>query len=98
MVRTRRSTTVIVPRILRSWLGLSINVGGLYFGYMGMLSVFCTNAINILAGINGIEAGQSLVIAVSLLIHNWIQVDRHGSGRMFREEGLHVGLVANCFE
>lgn len=26
--------------------------------YMGMLAVFCTNAINIYAGINGLEAGQ----------------------------------------
>lgn len=41
-----------------------------------MLAVFCTNAINILAGINGIEAGQSLVIAVSLAIINIIQISR----------------------
>lgn len=26
--------------------------------YMGMLAVFCTNAVNIYAGINGLEAGQ----------------------------------------
>lgn len=25
---------------------------------MGLLAVFCTNAINIYAGINGLEAGQ----------------------------------------
>lgn len=81
---------------------------------MGMLAVFCTNAINILAGINGVrffgtimrlsrlylelfpsvvppvhslaqlevlcvrvlqvEAGQSLVIAISILINNVIQL------------------------
>lgn len=29
-----------------------------YMVYMGMLAVFCTNAINIYAGINGLEAGQ----------------------------------------
>ena len=40
---------------------------------MGMLAVFCTNAINILAGINGVEAGQSLVIAISILINNILQ-------------------------
>lgn len=38
--------------------------------YMGMLAVFCTNAINILAGINGLEAGQSLVIAASIIAFN----------------------------
>lgn len=42
---------------------------------MGMLAVFCTNAINILAGINGVEAGQSFVIAISILIHNIIELN-----------------------
>lgn len=41
---------------------------------MGMLAVFCTNAINILSGINGVEAGQSLIIAVSILIFNLIEL------------------------
>ncbi len=41
---------------------------------MGMLAVFCTNAINILAGINGVEAGQSLVIALSILAFNLTQL------------------------
>merc|ERR1719394_741120 len=35
-----------------------------------MLAVFCTNAINILAGINGLEVGQSVIIASSLIIFN----------------------------
>lgn len=39
-----------------------------------MLAVFCTNAINILAGINGLEVGQSIVIAVSIVIFNIIQI------------------------
>lgn len=42
---------------------------------MGMLAVFCTNAINILAGINGIEAGQSLVIAASIIIFNMVELN-----------------------
>lgn len=37
---------------------------------MALLSIFSTNAINIYAGINGCEAGQSFVIAVFVLIHN----------------------------
>lgn len=37
---------------------------------MGMLAVFCTNAINILAGINGLEVGQSIVIAISIACFN----------------------------
>lgn len=41
---------------------------------MGMLAVFCTNAINIYAGINGLEVGQSVVIASSILIFNIIEI------------------------
>ncbi|KAJ2841248.1 UDP-N-acetylglucosamine--dolichyl-phosphate N-acetylglucosaminephosphotransferase, partial [Coemansia erecta] len=33
-----------------------------------MMAVFCTNAINILAGINGVEVGQSIVIALSIIV------------------------------
>ena len=29
--------------------------GPLYYVYMSMLSTFCTNSINILAGVNGVE-------------------------------------------
>ena len=36
--------------------------------------MFCTNAINILAGVNGVEAGQSLVIAISIAVYNYIQL------------------------
>ena len=39
-----------------------------------MLAVFCTNAINILAGINGLEVGQSVIIAFSVLILNVIEL------------------------
>lgn len=48
--------------------------GILYYLFMGMLAVFCTNAINILAGINGLEAGQSLIIAVSVAIFNVVEL------------------------
>ena len=49
-------------------------LGILYYVYMGMLAVFCTNAINILSGINGVEAGQSLIIAISILVLNFIEL------------------------
>lgn len=68
------STTIIVPKPLRALLGLSVNMGVLYYVYMGMLAVFCTNAINILAGVNGLEAGQSIVIALSITIFNLIEL------------------------
>ena len=52
--------------------------------YMGMLAVFCTNAINILAGINGVEVGQSLVITASILLFNLIELPgSFGSKHLF---------------
>jgi UDP-N-acetylglucosamine--dolichyl-phosphate N-acetylglucosaminephosphotransferase len=57
--------------------GSSVDLGYIYLIYMGMLSVFCTNAINIYAGINGLEAGQSYIIACSILIHNLIEIQHH---------------------
>lgn len=68
------STTVILPGIVHNSIGTSINIGFLYYVYMGMLAVFCTNAINILAGINGLEVGQSLIIACSIITFNIIQI------------------------
>jgi UDP-N-acetylglucosamine--dolichyl-phosphate N-acetylglucosaminephosphotransferase len=41
---------------------------------MSMVAVFCTNAINILAGVNGLEVGQSIIIATSILIFNLIEL------------------------
>ena len=36
--------------------------------------MFCTNAINIYAGINGLEVGQSVVICLSVIIHNVVEL------------------------
>jgi len=66
-------TNIIVPIPLRSFFGTSIPLGLLYHVYMLLTTVFCTNSINILAGINGLEVGQSLVIAFSILVHSTIQ-------------------------
>ncbi|BFZ63004.1 tunicamycin resistance protein [Saitoella coloradoensis] len=57
-------THVVVPMQLRQWLGDLVDLGWLYYAYMAALTIFCTNSINILAGVNGIEAGQSLIIAL----------------------------------
>ncbi|XP_072166524.1 UDP-N-acetylglucosamine--dolichyl-phosphate N-acetylglucosaminephosphotransferase-like [Diadema setosum] len=68
------STTIIVPKPLNTYIGNDLNLGVLYYIYMGMLAVFCTNAINILAGLNGVEAGQSAVISISVIIFNIVQL------------------------
>jgi len=54
--------------------GSLVDLGFFYLLYMSMLAVFCTNAINIYAGINGLEAGQSYVIGCAILLHNFIEI------------------------
>jgi UDP-N-acetylglucosamine--dolichyl-phosphate N-acetylglucosaminephosphotransferase len=66
---------MLLPKFLHTFLGTTyVDIGPLFYVYMAMLVIFCTNAINIIAGINGIEVGQSLVIAASVTIFNLIQV------------------------
>eukprot|EP00854_Cymbomonas_tetramitiformis_P017743 gene17743-21136_t len=52
-----------------------LELGALYYGYMLALTVFCSNSINILAGVNGLEAGQTFVIACSVLALNLTMLD-----------------------
>lgn len=47
-------------------LGELFDLGPLYYAYMACVAMFCPQSINMLAGINGIEVSQCLV--VSLLI------------------------------
>ncbi|KJE95172.1 dolichyl-phosphate acetylglucosaminephosphotransferase 1 [Capsaspora owczarzaki ATCC 30864] len=74
-------TSVIFPKFAMPFLpsfmlqsDQTVFLGPLYYVFMGMIAVFCTNAINILAGINGLEAGQSIVIAISIAINNAVQI------------------------
>jgi len=66
-------TYIVVPSIFR-FFATQIELGPLYIVYMGLLSVFCTNAMNIYAGINGLEAGQSFIIGCAIMIHNLIEI------------------------
>ncbi|KAK7056696.1 tunicamycin resistance protein [Paramarasmius palmivorus] len=66
----RGNTHVVVPLPLRFLFGSLVNLGPLYYIYMSMLSTFATNSINILAGINGAEVSQALIIALSVIIND----------------------------
>ncbi len=52
--------------VLPEAMGL-VDLGRFYQIYMVLLVVFCTNAVNIYAGVNGLECGQVYVIACSIL-------------------------------
>ncbi|KAH3903400.1 related to UDP-N-acetylglucosamine--dolichyl-phosphate N-acetylglucosaminephosphotransferase [Saccharomycodes ludwigii] len=41
-----------------------------YYAYMGCVSIFCPNSINILAGVNGLEVGQTIVLCIIFLIND----------------------------
>lgn len=66
-------TSVLIPNFAKAWLGLdsnSVNLGGFYYVYMGCVCIFCPNSVNILAGINGLEVGQTVVIGFLLLLND----------------------------
>ncbi|KAI5347940.1 hypothetical protein L3X38_000827 [Prunus dulcis] len=68
-------TTIIIPKPLIPHVGLEVlDLGWMYKLYMGLLAVFCTNSINIHAGLNGLEVGQTVIIASAILIHNIMQI------------------------
>jgi UDP-N-acetylglucosamine--dolichyl-phosphate N-acetylglucosaminephosphotransferase len=76
-------TGIAVPKPLRSLLSLPsyLELGALYKIYMILLAVFCANAINILAGVNGLEVGQTFVIACAVALHNLLAI-RSGTARL----------------
>jgi len=69
-------TGMMVPNPLRGLLGDQLDLGILFYGFLLILAVFSTHTINIYAGVNGLEAGQSVVIALSVLVLNVVQLYR----------------------
>lgn len=67
-------THVVVPVPLRPYLGDLIDLGIFYYVYMAAIAIFCPNSINIVAGINGIEVGQSLVIACLIILNDSLYI------------------------
>lgn len=74
IVAYQGSTMVVVPPPLTWLCGSTVDLGWFYLIYMLLLGIFCTNAINIYAGVNGLEVGQSVVISGSIILHNIMQL------------------------
>lgn len=85
-------TYVVVPTPLRRYLGDLLELGWAYYFYMSALSIFCTNSINILAGVNGVEVGQSVIIALCILANDMLYItgaqSQSGLGRPALESHL----------
>jgi UDP-N-acetylglucosamine--dolichyl-phosphate N-acetylglucosaminephosphotransferase len=69
-------TSIIVPIPVRFIFGKILELGFIYKLYFSALTIFWTNAINIHAGVNGLEVSQSVVISVFIIIHNIIEISR----------------------
>ena len=63
---------------------------------MCLLAIFCTNSINILAGINGLEVGQSLIIAATIILYNFIQILNQKEDKIF-ENVFSLSIVLPFF-
>ena len=69
------ATNIVFPQFISNIIGIKkLELGVLFKIYMCLLAIFCTNSINILAGINGLEVGQSLIIAVTIILYNFIEI------------------------
>jgi UDP-N-acetylglucosamine--dolichyl-phosphate N-acetylglucosaminephosphotransferase len=71
------STYVLVPDFFRQKSAGAVDFGVFYYIFLAMLSVFGTNAINILAGLNGLEVGQSIILTAASIANVLIQMNRH---------------------
>eukprot|EP01055_Gregarina_sp_Pseudo9_P005132 Gregarina_sp_Pseudo_9__5131@NODE_540_length_2608_cov_12_461269_g510_i0_p1_GENE_NODE_540_length_2608_cov_12_461269_g510_i0NODE_540_length_2608_cov_12_461269_g510_i0_p1_ORF_typecomplete_len412_score70_79Glycos_transf_4/PF00953_21/0_41Glycos_transf_4/PF00953_21/1e42Mtp/PF03821_16/6_7e02Mtp/PF03821_16/7_4e02Mtp/PF03821_16/0_074_NODE_540_length_2608_cov_12_461269_g510_i0371272 len=73
-------TNIIFPSFLKPIFPFKFDevivfeLGVLYNVYMACLIIFCSNAINIYAGLNGLEVGQSIIIGGFICLHNTIEV------------------------
>ncbi|KAL9653694.1 hypothetical protein ABK040_009168 [Willaertia magna] len=88
-------TAIVIPKPLRTFEFFSniattigdnvwmLELGILYKLYICVVSVFCSNTINILAGINGLEVGQSIIVALSILLHNFIEFQAGNEQHLF---------------
>ena len=86
-------TTIVIPIPFRGLFGTFVELGLMYKIYMMLFAVFSTNAINIYAGINGLEVGQSIVIGSAVLLHNTIEIILHKSQTEYNSHVFSLSLI-----
>jgi len=78
-----RAVHVVLERVFGGSVDFgsgAVDLGLAYGVYMVALGVFCTNAINIYAGVNGLEAGQIYVIACAVLTMSAVELGSLAGG------------------
>jgi UDP-N-acetylglucosamine--dolichyl-phosphate N-acetylglucosaminephosphotransferase len=92
-------TEIVIPRILQSLLNIEplYNLGWIYKSCIFLITIFCFNSINIYAGINGLEVGQSIIITLAVMAHNVIQITNNiaPQAHMFSMYMMQPFLVAS---
>ncbi|KAK2616438.1 tunicamycin resistance protein [Conoideocrella luteorostrata] len=63
-------TSIVIPVQLQPYLGELFDLGPLYYVYMACIAMFCPQSINMLAGINGIEVSQCVVVALLIAFND----------------------------
>jgi len=91
------STHVLVPDFIRNKVWekgpvFAVDFGPIFYVFLSMLSVFGTNAINILAGINGLEIGQSIILSGAMILNSLVQMNRHPNWGFETVFGLYLLL------
>jgi UDP-N-acetylglucosamine--dolichyl-phosphate N-acetylglucosaminephosphotransferase len=72
-------TTIVVPLPLVPYVGTGVvDLSWGYYVYMASIAIFCPNSINILAGINGLEVSQSIIIAMFIVINDSLYISVQG--------------------
>jgi UDP-N-acetylglucosamine--dolichyl-phosphate N-acetylglucosaminephosphotransferase len=87
------ATGVSVPNPLRWLLGSYIELSFLFFFALLLVAVFSTHAINILAGVNGLEVGQAVVVAAAVCCLNVFQLARTTSDEYTRHHVQSLVLI-----
>lgn len=83
-------THVLIPGI-----GV-VDLGWFYYLYMSALTIFCPNSVNILAGVNGLEVGQTLVISILLILNDSYYIFGYSLGKM-GENSYKIHIDSMCF-
>lgn len=72
-------TNIVVPTFVQPYLGTALlDLSWGYYLYMAAIAIFCPNSINILAGVNGIEVTQSIIIASFIAINDMLYISVKG--------------------
>ena len=70
-------TAVVLPWPLQSWFDTAtVDLGLIYYAILAFQSVFATMAINVYAGVNGLESGQSVILGLSIVVFNLVNLNR----------------------